>query len=344
MTRTMLRSVLLMTAFMASVPAALAADALPGDGKEVRLARANWDTGWFQAAIYQRAMEALGYEIDGPVTLNNGPFFQAVSQGDVDLWLNGWFPQHDDLLEQFSETAEAVGYVAKGGALQGYLIDKKTADEHGITNLSDLRRPEIASLFDIDGNGTADMVSCEPGWVCSRIIEHQLETYDLADRVTPLRATYAAAMAQALGRFRDGDPILFYTWTPNWTVGALKPGLDVIWLEVPEASLPEDQKQYEDLVEVEGVKGCSSDPCLLGWPANDLRPIANKAFLGENPAVRRLLEVASVPLEDIAAQNARMQDGEDSEKDILRHADAWIEANREVFEGWLKEARSAAGA
>ena len=25
--------------------------------------------------------------------------------------------------------------------------------------------------------------------------------------------------------------MLFYTWTPNWTVNQLKPGTDVVWIE-----------------------------------------------------------------------------------------------------------------
>src|SRR3546814_13627218 len=80
-------------------------------------------------------------------------------------------------------------------------------------------------------------------------------------------------MADALARYKEGKPILFYTWTPNWTVGLLKPGEDVVWIGTPEPSLPDDQKQFEDLTTVAGVKGCVSDPCEMGWPANDIRQI-----------------------------------------------------------------------
>src|SRR3546814_7276906 len=71
-------------------------------------------------------------------------------------------------------------------------------------------------------------------------------------------------MADALARYKEGKPILFYTWTPNWTVGLLKPGEDVVWIGTPEPSLPDDQKQFEDLTTVAGVKGCVSDPCEMG--------------------------------------------------------------------------------
>ncbi len=321
------------TALIAVCGTPVIAQTLPGEGKSVRMARATWDTGWFQAAIYKQALEKLGYEVGRVTTLDNPPFYQSVGQGDIDLWVNGWFPLHESYADAFEAGATAVGYVAKGGALQGYLIDKKTADAHKITNLDDFRKPEIKKLFDVDGDGKAEMVACPPGWGCEKQIAEHLDAFDLRGHIEPIKAGYAASMADALSRFKEGKPILFYTWTPNWTVGLLKPGRDVVWIETPKA---------DESTTVAGVEGCVADPCAMGWPANDIRPVANKAFLDENPAVKTLLEEASIPLEDIFAQNAKMNAGEDDQKDIERHAAEWIEANRETFDGWIEAAMSAA--
>ncbi len=314
----------------------------PGEGTAVQPARPTWSTGWFHTEIYIKALEELGYEVESPRTLDNPIFYQAVAQGDVDFWADGWFPLHNEYRPTFEDSASLVGYVAEGGALQGYLIDRKTHEEHGITNLEQLRDPEIARLFDNDGDGKAEMVACPPGWGCELVIEHQMDAYELRDTVDTIKAAYEASMADALARYQQGEPILFYTWTPNWTVQLLKPGEDVVWIEVPFPSLPEDQKQFEEATVVEGVAGCVDDPCEMGWPGNDIRPVANNKFLEENPAAKRLFEVMEIPLEDIFAQNARMYEGEDSEDDIERHAEEWIERNRETFDGWLDEARQAA--
>jgi glycine betaine/proline transport system substrate-binding protein len=149
-------------------------------------------------------------------------------------------------------------------------------------------------------------------------------------------------MADALGRYKEGKPIFFYTWTPNWTVGLLKPGKDVVWIEVDHPDLPADQKQLEDATELSGVEGCVDDPCQMGWPANDIRPVANGEFLENNPAAEKLLEVASIPIQDIFAQNARMNDGEDSAEDLERHAEEWISNNQETFDNWIEQAKNAA--
>lgn len=318
------------------------AQEMPGEGTTVHLARATWDTGWFQAAIYQRALEELGYDIQGPTTLDNPPFYQSVAQGDVHLWVNGWFPLHNTYEDAFADGAEKVGFVAQGGALQGYLVDKATAEAMDITSLEDFKRDDVKEAFDADGDGRADMVACPPGWGCEVVIEHHLDAYDLRDHVNPIKAAYSASMADAIGRYQAGEPILFYTWTPNWTVGVLQPGEDVVWIEVAEPNLPDDQAHLADQTEVAGVTGCVNDPCLMGWPANDIQPVANSAFLEANPAVRALLEEMRIPLDDIFAQNARMNEGEDSEAEILAHADEWIEANRDRFDGWLDKARGAA--
>jgi glycine betaine/proline transport system substrate-binding protein len=310
---------------------ASAAD-LPGDGKTVKMARATWDTGWFPAAIYKRALEKLGYEVPKITTLDNPPFYQAVGQGDLDLWVNGWFPLHNSYKDAFQAGATTIGYVAKGGAVQGYLVDKKTADKYKITNLSDFRKPEIRKLFDSDGDGKAEMVACPPGWGCEKKIAEHMDKFKLHDVIEPIKASYSASMADAVGRFKERKPNLFYTWTPNWTVGVLKPGKDVVWIEVPEAT-PETT--------VKGVEGCVDDPCELGWVANDIRPVANKEFLQENPAVETLLKEASIPLEDIFAQNAKMNEGEDHPEDIQKHVDQWVKEHQATFDGWIEDAKNA---
>lgn len=314
----------------------------PGAGTTVKMARATWDTGWFHAAIYKQLLEELGYSVEGPTTLDNPPFYQAIAQGDLDLWVNGWFPLHNTYESTFSQGAETVGYVAKGGALEGYLVDKASAEKYNIKTLDDFKRDDVKAAFDRDGDGKADLVACPPGWGCEITIEHHLDAYSLRDHVNPIKASYSASMADAVAAYGEGTPILFYTWTPNWTVNALKPGKDVVWIEVPEINLPPAQKDLEAAATLAGVEGCVNDPCKLGFPANDIQPVANSAFLEKNPSAKALLEAVSIPIADIFAQNARMNDGEGKPADIQRHADEWIKAHGELVAGWLETARKAA--
>ncbi len=315
----------------------------PGAGVEVRPARATWNTGYFQEALVRAGLEELGYEVDEPKELQNPLFYQSVMLGDVDYWTNGWFPNHvSQMPKRSEERVEVVGYVVKAGGLQGYLVSKKHVEEFGIQSLEDFKRPEVKKAFDANGDGKADLTACPPGWGCEKVITHHFEVYDLDAHINPIKAGYSASMADTLARYNSGEPIFFYTWAPNWTIGMLKPGKDVLWINVPKIIPKESQKAGEDRMTVSGIEGAVSDPLKAGFVVSDIQVVANKVFLEKNPAAKRFFEVFTLPLSDINVQNTRMENGEKSQKDIERHADEWIADNRSQWDQWLAEARKAA--
>ena len=320
-------------------------EGLPGEGKTVQAALSASGSDRYQTEIYVLALQELGYETKPHVTLTFPEHYQAVSAGEVDFWTNGLFEDHQSYLVNVNvgldrnkeKGAQRMGYLAEDGALQGYLIDKKTADEHNITSLADFKKPEIVGLFDTDGDGKADMVGCPqngPNGDCQKVITHHMDAYELTESVDVLNRDYAAAMRDVIARHEQGEPVFFYTWTPNWTVAKLVPGRDVVWLEVPFGTLPGPGR----VEAVKGVPGCVNDPCLMGFPANDIRVVANMQFMRENSNVRRLFLSIAIPSEDISAQQARMLDGENADEDIIRHAGDWVQANRALFDSWIEEA------
>jgi glycine betaine/proline transport system substrate-binding protein len=311
----------------------------PGEGVSVVMAQPTWDTGWFHTEIFRQMLTELGYSVDEVMTLDNPAFYQSVGFGDVTLWVDGWFPIHNTYIPAFEGNAEIIPSVVSGGALEGYLVDKATAEELGITSLEDFKRDEVKAAFDRNGDGLADMVACPAGWGCEITIEHHFNAYGLNEHVNLIKAGYAASMADAVAAYESGEPVFFYTWTPNWTVNEMVPGEDVVWIEVPEVNLPEEMADLSDAAVREGVEGCVNDPCMLGFPANTIDAVANSAFLDDNPAMRALLEAVEIPIEDVYAQNAAMNAGDD---DIEAQAAAWIEDNRALVDGWLEAARAAA--
>ena len=323
--------------------AALATDAQPGKGVTVKPARATWNTGFFQEALVRRGLETLGYDVQKPKDLANPIFYKAVSLGDIDYWTNGWFPMHNDQLpENFDEKGEKLGYVVKAGGLQGYLVSKKEAEKYKITSLDDFKRDEVKKAFDTNNDGKADLTACPPGWACEKVITHHMDVYNLKDHINPVTASYEAGMASALAAHKAGEPIFFYTWSPNWTIFKLKPGQDVVWINVPEIMPTEAQSKAVDRMTVSGIEGAVSDPIKLGFIVADIRIVANKKFTEKNPAAKKFFEVFTLPLGDINEQNTRMNEGEKSEKDIAGHVDEWIAKNQEKWNGWLATARTAA--
>jgi glycine betaine/proline transport system substrate-binding protein len=315
----------------------------PGDGVTLNPARATWNTGFFQEALVRRGLEELGYTVKKPKDLANPLAYKSIALGDLDYWTNGWFPMHEPQLpKNFAEKGELIGYVAKAGGLQGYLVSKKHVEQFNIKSLDDFKRPEVIKAFDSNGDGKAELTACPPGWGCESAIAHHMEVYGLEDYINPVKASYEAGMAAAVGEYKSGNPVFFYTWTPNWTTFKFKPGTDVMWINVPEIKPSEAQKSAVDRMTVSGVEGAVSDPVKLGFVVSDIRIVANKKFLNDNPAARKFFEDFTLPLADINAQNARMNEGEKSQKAIEKHVDEWIANNKATWDGWLKAARDAA--
>jgi glycine betaine/proline transport system substrate-binding protein len=290
---------------------------------EIKMAKANWDTGYFQAEVYKQALEKMGYKVSEPKAMKPSVFYVAAAAGDLDLWVNGWFSTHDTYIAEAKGKVKAVGNVMSKGGLQGYLIDKKTADKLGIKSVMDIKKH--AKQFDSNGDGKADMVACPPGWGCEKQITKHFAELGLGDFINPVQADYSASMADAIAKYKNGKSVLFYTWTPNWTVGALELGKDIVWIEVP----------YSETKKVK-VANATKSKINMGFDADDIRPAANVAFLKANPKVEKMLKKASIPLADVAAQNMKMNKGEKSEKAIKKHASAWIKANQSTFDSWLK--------
>ena len=106
---------------------------------------------------------------------------------------------------------------------------------------------------------------------------------------------------------------------------ALKLGTDIVWIEAP----------FSETKKV-SVPNATKAELNMGFGVNDIRPAANVDFLKANPKVEKFLNVASIPLADIASQNLKMNEGEKSEKAIKKHAEEWIKANQSTFDSWIK--------
>lgn len=288
----------------------------------------------FQTYIVGMGLEELGYEVEEPAIAQMQASFVAVVNGDATYYPVLWWPLHKTFWEQQGGDAawQRVGTLVEN-SLQGYLIDKATAEAHGITMLDQLQDPELAKLFDIDGNGKADLYGCETGWGCERVIEHQLDAYELRDTVEHRQGGYFAIIPDAVERIRGGQSTLYYTWTPLWLSGVLRPGHEVVWLNVPFTSLP-DGRTEEDSTTVEGIGN-------LGFAVNTQHVIANTAWLEANPVAEKWFELLQIPIGDINAQNMLVNEGEKSDEQIRQHALDWIEANRAQWDSWIAEAKAA---
>ncbi|QTL38944.1 glycine betaine/L-proline ABC transporter substrate-binding protein ProX [Xenorhabdus budapestensis] len=311
----------------------LATTELPGKGISVQPLQSTIGEETFQTLIVCKALEKLGYDVKSIEEVDYNVAYATIASGDATFMAVNWVPLHN---VQYKAEGGDKTFYRKGtfvkNAVQGYLIDKKTAEKYHINNIAQLRDPKLAELFDSNGNGKADLTGCNPGWGCEKVINHQLKSYGLENTVEQNQGNYTAMMADTIARYREGNSIFYYTWTPYWVNDVLKPGKDVIWLQVPFSALNEDGE-----IDTQLPNGRN-----YGFPPSSMHIVANRIWAEKNPAAAALFAVMQLPVADINAQNMRMHAGKDSEEDIEHHANGWINAHQKTFDGWLNEARKAA--
>jgi glycine betaine/proline transport system substrate-binding protein len=283
---------------------AFAAD-LPGKGVIVKPLQSTIAEESFQTELVNRALQKLGYDV------------QQTAEVEYNIAVN-WDPLQADMYNSIggdNKFYRQGTFIAN--AAQGYMIDKKTADQYHIKDISQLKDPKLAKLFDADGDGKADMAGANPGWVSGNVIDTQIKAYGLSNTVTQ----------------NQGKPVLYYTWTPYWVSNEMVPGRDVVWLTVPFSANPGSQKELNTTL---------PNGTNYGFTVNNEHIVANKQWAAENPAAAKLFAIMKLPLADVNAQNLRMHKGESSSNDIQRHVDGWIRAHQATFDGWISTAAAAA--
>jgi glycine betaine/proline transport system substrate-binding protein len=305
----------------------------PGDGVKITPIFPSIAEERFRGEVAMEGLRELGYKVQEPKETEYGVMMMALGSGDADFTVHLWDKLHDKFYQQAGgdKTMVKAGDIMPG-VLQGYLIDKKTADAHGIKYITDLKKPEIAKLFDTNGDGKADMTGCNPGWGCELVIAHHMKAYGLEKTVTVNQGSYFALMADTITRYKEGQPILYFTWVPQWIATVLVEDKDVVWLEVPKTDLPDGNNNVDTM-----YKGKN-----LGFAVDKVQAVLNKDFAEKNPAALKFLSVMQITTADESAQNLKMQEGEKKPADIRRHAKEWVAAHRQQFDAWLQTARAAA--
>ena len=193
----------------------------------------------------------------------------------------------------------------------------------GVAGGSLLLIPMACSLFGISNDIAMQVVGV--GFIIG-VIQDSVET-----ALNSAGDVEFAATAEYHQWLKEGKPVFYYTWTPYWVSNELKPGKDVVWLQVPFSALPGDKNADTKL----------PNGANYGFPVSTMHIVANKAWAEKNPAAAKLFAIMQLPVADINAQNAIMHDGKASEGDIQGHVDGWIKAHQQQFDGWVNEALAA---
>ena len=337
---------------------------------DVVAGRVDWSSGYFQAALYKRLLEELGYNVSDPAELELNPSvaYLAMALGQMDYWPNGWYPSHLAHLDRELPNGLLVGdYVSIAGdqliagGLQGFLVTKSFADTYGVYTMDDLNNnAEALAAFDatdhVPGNGKAEIFGCPEFSTCDDIIEIQI-AFSGWDNIVQIRGDYETHFDLALEAADSGVPMVAYTWTPSRYITLLRPGDNVYWMGVEKIlddSNPTGVARGEEHDQrgpfgtggfaAIGADQCPSaanrpdGKCPIGWLANDILVTANSDFLEANPAAKLLFTAVRLTVLEVSLATETMRRTGTDPDDL---AAQWIAENRDRVDTWLAAAREA---
>lgn len=302
-------------------------------GANVTAVKTNVAEEAFQMQIVMEILKKMGHTVKATNDVNYDIAYQTIANNaksdDVYFIASSWDPLHNGKIEKMLQENKVVQFGEYiSGCAQGYLIDKKTAQKYNIKYYNDLKKPDIAKLFDIDGDGKADLTGCNAGWGCEKVIEHQLDAYGLRDTVEHNQGDYAALIANTIANYKTGKPILYYTWTPYWVSGKLVPGKDTVFLQVTHSANPNTSSTK------------LANGADYGFNVNSQKIVANAGGIAKNKDIKKLFELVKLDVNDVSGQNMLMANGQNKEKDITRHVKMWMKNNSAKVNAWIKAAKA----
>ena len=155
----------------------------------------------------------------------------------------------------------------------------------------------VEQLNEVADQVNGKIIGIEPGSGLMREADDALKAYDL--KYTIVEGSTAAMTAQLKASLQRNEPLVTMLWEPSWMVQKY----DVKFLDDPKHVFAPPQTYY--------------------W-------IGRKGFSAENSRAREVIASVYVPIDDITAINAEMNDG----KSVEEAVDVWWEANADLVKRW----------
>ena len=328
---------LTLTAAMATLGLLLGAPAQASDiawckdGKTITFAGVDWESGAFIKDVVSRIL-ADGYDCKtDSIPGNTITLEMATANGEVQIFAEDWIGR-SEVLAKAMEAGKTIpvghpftgagegwfipAYLVKGDAARG--IAPLAPNLKSVAQLAD---PEIVKLFaDPEEPSKGRFLNCPSGWTCEGVSTSKLEAYKLdASYVNFRPGTGTALDAEITSKIMQGQPILFYYWSPTAVMGKF----DVVQLEEPAFN----QDCWSQLTQEDGKRdaGCAFPPVEVIYAFN-------KDFHAAAPEVVDILAKAEFPLDMINASVAQMAENKQDSSEV---AEEFLKKHPEIWGKWV---------
>ena len=312
------------TALMGTTMMAMAGPALAAD---IVIGVPNWPSVNATAHILKVAIEQnMGLEVE----LQNGTnpiVFEAMDSGAMHVHPEVWMPNQQNLHDTYVKDKGSVAMNPNGvEAFQGMCVDQATADAHGITSIDQLTDPDIAALFDSNGDGQGELWIGAPGWASTNVEKIRAKSYGYAETMELTEIDETVAYANLDNAIKAGDPWAGFCYTPHY-VFALH---DMQILEEPAY----DADKWNVTQPTDDPNWLEISDAGVAWDLAYLHVHYAKSLEDSHPDVAKMLANVKFDTDTVSDMTYALVI---DKKEPLAYAEEWVAANEDAVLGWMSE-------
>ena len=169
--------------------------------KELKLGNIGWDENVAVGNLTKVLLEdELGYENVELRTLDVGPLYEGVGNGDLDAFQDVWLPAHNDYVAGVEDNAELLGTWFQGTTKFGIGVPSYM----NISSLEELNDTDADLILGIE-RGAVSM---------TKIPEEVMPAYGLKQKL--VEAPTEGMLSEVERRYNDREEFAFIAWSPHW--------------------------------------------------------------------------------------------------------------------------------
>lgn len=304
--------------------ALLASTSLASAQEKITLSDLSWNGARAVGHVLKAIIEGpMGGEAEIISGMNQQPvIFAGMDKGDgsIDIHTDMWMPNWQSAWDEYIVDKQTVDHNTPYQGTSNLYVPSYMTDR--VSSIEDLNDPEIAAMFDTDGDGLGEYWPGDVTWASTKRWQIKFKSYGLDKLWEPnivSADTFKAGLAAA---YASSKPQLFYHWTPE----ALHVQYDLSIIEEPERfeGCEEVDLDAENWLEV------SEFECVIA--PNDVYIAFSKSLWDRNPAVAQMLKNVQFTGNEI---NGWIVEMFENKRDPQEVAEEWIADNKDIVDGWI---------
>lgn len=240
--------------------------------------------------------------------------------GSIDVFTDLWMPNQQALWDEYIDGNQTVLTNSPYKGTSNIYVPTYMTDR--VKSIEDLKNPEIAAMFDTDGNGKGEYWAGDVTWASTKRWQIKFKSYGLDGLWEPNIVSADTFKAGLEAAYTAEKPQLFYYWTPE----AIHVKYDLTAVEEPARSdgCEDVDLDAEDWLEV------SEFNCVIA--SNDIFVAFSKSLEDRNPAVAKMLGNVQFTGDEI---NGWIVEMFENKRDPRLVAEDWIADNAALVDSWI---------